>query len=195
MRKGLIEGIGCFMFGAVIALMFIAIILVKDQESEDVPKYEPTPEVIEKEEPTISVTDKVVTKEPIKPIEVIEEVEDPIEEIIEEEIIDKEYLSVFTVTAYCSCQKCCGQWSLNRPVDEFGNEIVYGALGTVLEAGKSVAVDPDVIPLGSAIEINGVTYIAEDTGVKGNHIDLYYNSHEDALIWGVQELEVYLIHN
>lgn len=107
----------------------------------------------------------------------------------------KESLGEFKLTAYCSCEKCCGKWALNRPKDENGKDIVYGSTGTVLIAGTSIAVDPSVIPYGSQVEINGHTYTAHDTGgaIKGNRIDVYFDNHQDALSFGVQYAEVFLI--
>lgn len=58
--------------------------------------------------------------------------------------------------------------------------------------GRTVAVDPTVIPLGSIVMINGKEYIAEDTGVTGNVIDLYVGTEADAEVFGVQEVEVYI---
>lgn len=107
----------------------------------------------------------------------------------------KESLGEFKLTAYCSCEKCCGKWELNRPKDENGKDIVYGSTGTILVAGTSIAVDPSVIPYGSQVEINGHTYTAHDTGgaINGNRIDIYFDSHQDALNFGVQYAEVFLI--
>ena len=107
----------------------------------------------------------------------------------------KESLGEFKLTAYCSCEKCCGKWALNRPTDENGKDIVYGSTGTVLVAGTSIAVDPSVIPYGSQVEINGHTYTAHDTGgaIKGNRIDVYFDNHQEALNFGVQYAEVFLI--
>ena len=109
--------------------------------------------------------------------------------------IKKESLGEFKLTAYCSCEKCCGKWALNRPKDENGKDIVYGSTGAILVAGTSIAVDPSVIPYGSQVEINGHTYIAQDTGgaIKGNRIDVYFDNHQDALNFGVQYAEVFLI--
>lgn len=41
--------------------------------------------------------------------------------------------------------------------------------------------------------INGHPYIVEDTGgaIKGHRIDIYFESHEAALEFGVQEVDVY----
>ena len=107
----------------------------------------------------------------------------------------KENLGEFKLTAYCSCEKCCGKWALNRPKDENGKDIVYGSSGTILVAGTSIAVDPSVIPYGSQVEINGHTYTAQDTGgaIKGNRIDVYFDNHQDALNFGVKYAEVFLI--
>ncbi len=101
-------------------------------------------------------------------------------------------LGTFKLTAYCPCQKCCGKHALNRPVDENGDEIVYGSTGVRLVSGVSIAVDPGVIPYGTEIVINGHTYTAHDTGgaIKGNRIDVYFDDHQAALNFGVQWAEV-----
>lgn len=104
-------------------------------------------------------------------------------------------LGEFKLTAYCSCEKCCGKWAENRPVDDDGKEIVYGSIGERLVQGVSVAVDPTVIPYGSTIEINGQEYKAHDCGgsIKGERIDVYFDSHEEALVFGVQYADVKLL--
>lgn len=96
------------------------------------------------------------------------------------------------VTAYCSCPKCCGIWSKDHPSRQGTDYEQYTTSGTVPTAGRTIAVDPDVIPLGSKVVLNGHEYVAEDTGsgVKGNHIDVYFDSHEAALDWGVRTMEV-----
>ena len=66
---------------------------------------------------------------------------------------------------------------------ECGNGDGYTATMTVPKVGRTVAVDPNIIPLGSTVEIVGLgTYIAEDTGglVKGYVIDVYVGSGEGA---------------
>lgn len=103
-------------------------------------------------------------------------------------------LGEFKLTAYCSCEICCNKWALNRPRDENGNEIVYGAIGERLQEGYSIAVDPTVIPYRTEVIINGHTYKAQDCGgaIKGNRIDVYFSSHEDALEFGVKYAEVFV---
>ena len=116
------------------------------------------------------------------------------EEVIctEEEV---ESLGIFKLTAYCSCGKCCGEWGENRPVDENGEEIVFGASGERLIEGVSVAVDPSVIPYGSVLEIDGCKYKAQDCGgaIKDNRIDVYFDDHQSAVEFGVREAEVFLL--
>lgn len=61
---------------------------------------------------------------------------------------------------------------------------------------SSVAVDPNVIPLGSKLYIDGYGYaIACDTGsaIKGNKIDLFMNSESDCLSFGRQMVTAYII--
>ena len=111
------------------------------------------------------------------------------------EVIKPISLGNFKLTAYCSCEKCCGIWSINRPIDEYGNEIVYGSIGEVLRAGYSIATDPDVIPYNSKVMINGQIYEVQDCGgaIKQNRIDVYYSSHQDAVNFGIQYAEVFLL--
>lgn len=96
-------------------------------------------------------------------------------------------LGEFKITAYCPCETCCGVWANNRP-----DGIVYTASGEKAEAGKTIAVDPDVIPYGTEVKIGGHTYIAQDTGgaIKDNRIDVYYDDHSAALKHGVKYAEV-----
>ena len=87
---------------------------------------------------------------------------------------------VYKVTAYCSCSKCCGSHSNG-----------YTASGTKATAGRTVAA-PSNLPYGTKLDINGKTYVVEDRGgaIKGNRIDIYVNSHSEALAWGVRYLPV-----
>ena len=104
-------------------------------------------------------------------------------------------LGEFKLTAYCSCSKCCGKWANNRPKDENGNEIVYGSIVERLKEGYSIAVDPTVITYRTEVIINGNTYKAQDCGgaIKGNRIDIYFNDHQEALNFGVQYAEVFMV--
>lgn len=92
-------------------------------------------------------------------------------------------------TAYCSCEKCCGAWAENRE-----NGIVYTASGAIAKAGHTIAVDTSVIPFGSVVLIDGIEYVAEDTGgaIQGNRVDIYFDSHDEALQFGIQEFTAYV---
>ena len=86
------------------------------------------------------------------------------------------------ITAYCSCEKCCGEWSKYNKT----------ASGTVPKQGRTVACNS--LNFGTEIIIKGKKYIVEDTGnMKNNHIDIYFSSHEEALEFGVQNAKVYQI--
>ena len=105
-----------------------------------------------------------------------------------------ESLGTYELTAYCSCSACCGSFGENRPTDQNGNPIVYTATGAVAKAGTTIAVDPSVIPYGSEIQIYGRTYIAQDTGgaINGNRIDVYFDNHQEALVFGRQRTEIFI---
>ena len=61
---------------------------------------------------------------------------------------------------------------------------VLTASGRWVNIGEAVAVDPDIIPLGSTVTIGGKTYVAADTGVYGYTVDVLM-SHEEAHRAGV----------
>ena len=98
-----------------------------------------------------------------------------------------EPLGEFTLTAYCPCMKCCGKTD------------GITATGTTAAEGRTIAVDPRVIPYGSAVTLYFVdgtshTYTAEDCGgaIKGNRLDIYFDDHQAALQFGVQSAMVYV---
>lgn len=104
-------------------------------------------------------------------------------ELMEADTPELESLGTYAVYAYCPCAKCCGQWSGGLT-----------ASGTVPEEGRTVAADWDVLPAGTELYIDGVGWrVVEDTGagIDGQALDIYMDSHEDALRFGVREMEVY----
>lgn len=86
---------------------------------------------------------------------------------------------VYKITAYCSCAKCCGKTNGRT------------AMGTKATAGRTVAASAQ-FAFGTKLNINGHVYTVEDRGgaIKGNKIDIYVNSHAEALAWGVRYLPV-----
>lgn len=103
-----------------------------------------------------------------------------------------------TATAYCLCQKCCGKLP-SHP--SYG----YTASGLKIVPGtgmKVIAVDPNVIPLGTNVYIDGLNgawdygyAIAADTGsaIKNLKIDLYMDTHAEALSWGRRSVNIYIV--
>ena len=120
---------------------------------------------------------------PIEPPPIIQE-EIPIEEenIVVPPPEEKQSLGVYTLTAYCGCVKCCGKTD------------GITASGAKVQANRTIAA-PSSFAFGTKIEINGQTYIVEDRGgaINGKRIDIYFNTHKEALAFGVQKQEIFLI--
>lgn len=91
------------------------------------------------------------------------------------------YIGKFKLTAYCACSKCCGQWA---------DANATTASGTYAVQGRTVACNS--LPFGTRIIINGNVYVVEDRGGMANNvIDVFFNSHQEALNFGVQYADVY----
>lgn len=142
---------------------------------------------------TIKAEAKPIDIKEAPPIETVAETEtESVVEIVETAaapVLDlypepkETYLGQFRLTAYCGCSKCNGKWGA---IDRFGNPLKLG----------TIAVDPDVIPLGSKVRIGDKIYTARDTGgkwVQGEHIDIYMESHHQAKMFGTQYGDVFLI--
>jgi len=86
---------------------------------------------------------------------------------------------VYKVTAYCACNYCCGKTD------------GITASGTKATANRTIAA-PSTFAFGTKVVINGITYTVEDRGgaIQGNRIDVYMDTHTEALQWGVRYLEV-----
>jgi 3D (Asp-Asp-Asp) domain-containing protein len=87
--------------------------------------------------------------------------------------LDKFEVNIFETTAYTlSC----------------GNGDGYTATMTIPEAGRTIAVDPKVIPLGSKVLVQGNVYIAEDVGgaIKGHRLDIYKGADRGAYTRAIQ---------
>ena len=179
----------------------ISMVETKDEQDVQEAMLPTKPPMLENEKQPEPI-EIVVPDEPDEIIDSIEPTSEPANEtIVENENSNSDLnlisLGEFLLTAYCSCEICCDEYALNRPVDENGNEIVYGAIGVELIAGVSIAVDPKVIPYRSEVIIDGKTYIAHDTGgaIKGNRIDVYHNNHEEALNFAMRNAEVFIVEN
>ena len=95
-----------------------------------------------------------------------------------------QYIGECTVTYYC-CEPyahICGD----------GDGLT--ATGIPVTPGV-VAVDPEVIPLGSTVIIDGQAYLAADTGgaVRGNHVDIAVTTHQEAEGLGTTTADVWVV--
>lgn len=138
------------------------------EASEEVTKEIPAPET------------KAVKTAEIEREMVCEDTE--VVEVVEVEEVDPSYMGNYMLTAYCPCSYCCGK----------SDGIT--STGVKAQAGRTIAVDPREIPYGTEVVINGHTYIAEDCGgsIKGNRIDVYFDTHTEASQFGIQYADVYV---
>lgn len=94
-------------------------------------------------------------------------------------------------TAYCPCERCCGEWALKRP-----NGIVYTASGAEAVQGVTIAADWSIYPPGTVLFVEGLgEMIVQDRGgaIQGQKIDVYFESHDDALQFGRQIVRFYIV--
>ncbi|MGN0155059.1 MAG: SH3 domain-containing protein [Lachnospiraceae bacterium] len=91
-----------------------------------------------------------------------------------------ECIGTFTITAYCGCKKCSGGHSKT-------------ASGTTPTEGRTIAADTSILPFGTKVVIDGIVYTVEDrgSGVSGNHIDIFFATHEKAVAFGTKTVKVY----
>ena len=91
-------------------------------------------------------------------------------------------LGIYKISHYDSCMKCCNK------IDG----ITYS--GKKASSG-TIAVDKKKIKLGSVIKIDDKLYRAEDIGgaIKGNRIDIWCKTHQEALNKGIYYTKVYLV--
>ena len=90
------------------------------------------------------------------------------------------FIAVVIATAYCACPACCAPYADG-----------ITAMGTVATEGRTIAGPPEW-PLGSVVVMDGKRYIVEDRGgaIQGDRIDVYFESHDDALQFGRRRVEV-----
>ena len=86
------------------------------------------------------------------------------------------------VTAYCPCEKCCGKYADG-----------ITASGHVIQAGDRFCAASKDYPFGTMITIPGYGKAeVRDRGgaIKENRLDVYFDTHQEALNWGVKNLTV-----
>ena len=88
-------------------------------------------------------------------------------------------------TAYCPCVKCCGK----------SDGIT--ATGVKAKANHTIAADPKILPYGTEILCSMGEFVVEDCGggIKGNQIDIFFDTHEEALKFGRRNLTIWIKEN
>lgn len=85
-------------------------------------------------------------------------------------------------TAYCPCVKCCGK----------SDGIT--ATGVKAKSKHTIAADPEFLPYGTEVLFDCNTWVVEDCGgaIKGNRIDVFFNTHQEAVNFGRQEFSIWV---
>ena len=89
------------------------------------------------------------------------------------------------VTAYCPCKKCCGEWADG-----------VTANGHVIQPGDRFVAADSRFGFGTEMIIEGyndsnvVKVLDRGGAIKGNKLDVFFNTHQEALEWGVRYIDV-----
>ena len=113
--------------------------------------------------------------------------EPEIDEVVQEKPEPEPEQITVIATAYVSnCQGCIG---ITKGGTDVRNTIYHDS------GYRIIATDPDIIPLGSLVEINGQKFIADDIGgaIKGHRIDILMESESEALEFGIKEMNVTIL--
>ena len=89
------------------------------------------------------------------------------------------------VTGYCPCSKCCGQYA--DGITASGHKIQPG--DTFIAADKRYSFGTEMVIEGYS---NGQAVKVLDRGgaIKGNKLDAFFHTHQEALEWGVRYIDV-----
>ena len=99
---------------------------------------------------------------------------------VAQESISTEIGQIYHISAYCPCERCCG---------DFADGIT--ASGANAE-GKLIAA-PKEIPFGTWIDIPNYGYaevLDRGGAIKGRRLDVFFPTHQEALNWGVKYLRI-----
>ncbi|MFA5554598.1 MAG: 3D domain-containing protein [Phycisphaerae bacterium] len=106
----------------------------------------------------------------------------------EQQSLDNWHTVKMRVTAYCSCPKCCGSYS--DGITASGHKI--------FENDRFVASDRKY-SFGTQMIIPGynnsqtVEVLDRGGAIRGDRLDVYFDTHEQALQWGVRYLDVKIL--
>ena len=94
---------------------------------------------------------------------------------------------IMTTTAYSPDARSCG---------DSADGITASGYSVLTNGGKLAAADTRAFPFGTMISVPGyddgniVPVLDRGGAIKNNRLDLLYPTHDEALVWGVQKLEV-----
>ena len=94
------------------------------------------------------------------------------------------------VTAYCPCEKCCGKNSERKT-----------ASGHRIQRGDTFVAADKRYPFGTEIIVPGynnskpVKVLDRGYAIRGNRMDVFFDSHQKAREWGVKYLPVKILTN
>lgn len=120
-------------------------------------------------------------------VELLHDVVETIEPAVEIPAVAPHHVIHMEVTAYCACTLCCGPNA--QGLTASGKDVEYNN-------GQFVAADAKVFHFGQKLIIPGyagnqpVEVIDRGGAIKGNKLDLFFPTHEAALQWGRQHLDV-----
>ncbi len=89
------------------------------------------------------------------------------------------------VTAYCPCPKCCGEFS--DGITACNHKIQQGE--TFVAADRKYSFGSEMVILGYN-DGNPVKVLDRGGAIYGNRLDVYFDSHQQALDWGVRYIDV-----
>lgn len=122
-------------------------------------------------------------------VEIIEETKEEIHPIEETERVSRGFIEepnyqIWDVTFYCNCYSCCGKTD------------GITASGTIATPWHTIAMSKEY-PMGTKLYIEefNTTFIKEDIGgaITGNKIDVFVNTHDEALSMGRKQMKGYII--
>lgn len=106
-------------------------------------------------------------------------------EIVADIAINPVQGKLIRVTAYCPCEKCCGEWSDGQT-----------ASGYWIQPGDRFVAAPKHIPFGTKLIVPGYNegkpVEVKDRGgaITVERLDVYFDTHQEALNWGVKYLAI-----
>ena len=100
----------------------------------------------------------------------------------------KKLIISMKVTAYCPCEKCCGKWADG-----------ITASGHKIQPGDAFVAADKRYPFGTKVIVPGyennqpVKVLDRGGAIKGNRIDVFFSTHQEALEWGVKKLQIEIL--